>query len=522
MIGWTRRELLKTGTAGLAGSLAELPLSASAQGTAQPKRGGTITVGLTQAPPSLDAQLTSAQVARAINLHMYETLYARDENAGVVPDLAQGADIAKDGLTYVLQLRSGVKFHNGKTMDAGDAVASLERYRRIGLASILLSGVDKIEASGPLEVTVRLKKVQSNFLDTLSSPGTPLAIYPAEEARKDPKDFKFVGTGPMKFVEYAPDSHATLERFADYVANPNYTKRDGFAGRKEVFIDRAVFRFMPESGARTAAIQTGEILINETTDGPTAKQLAGDSKVQVLKLLPFALNIAKFNHAQAPCDDVNFRRAVAACLNMEETMSIAYPDINKLDGGLVYGYSPYYTTAGTELYNINDVAKAKEWLAKSKYKGETLTFICDTIRPVVDTATDIKEQLGQIGIKIEVKVSDWPTVSTLGFKPDGWHFWTHGLGIEPYEGPAKLMSIWANGISQIKDDPAIDKFYADLLAELDMAKRKEIFASFQRYMYENAVTVPLGNYGMFQVVSSKIKNFVPYRVPRLWGVWLDA
>ena len=216
-----------------------------------------------------------------------------------------------------------------------------------------------------------------------------------------------------------------------------------------MFIDRAIFRFMPESGARTAAIKTGEVLINETTDGPTAKQLAGDPNVQVLKLLPFALQIAKFNHSQAPCDDVNFRRAVTACINAEETMEIAFPDIHKLDGGLVYGYSPYYTKAGTELYNQNNQAKAKEFLAKSKYKGETLTFIVDNTRPPTDTATDLKEQLGQI----DIKVADWPTISTLGFKPEGWHFWTHGLGIEPYEGPAKLMSIWANGISQTKDDP---------------------------------------------------------------------
>jgi peptide/nickel transport system substrate-binding protein len=522
MVDWTRRGLLTAGTAGLTASLVGLPCAASAQGTPQPKRGGTVTVALTQAPPSLDAQLTSAQVARDINLHMYETLYARDEHAGVVPDLAQGVDISKDGVTYVFALRAGVKFHNGKTMDSGDAVASLERYQKIGLAKVLLSGVDKIEASGPLEVTVRMKKVQSNFLDTLSSPGTPLAIYPAEETRKDPKDFKFIGTGPMKFVEYAPDSHATLERFADYTPNPNYTKRDGFAGRKEMFIERAVFRFMPESGARNAAMQTGEALINETTDGPTAKKLQGDSRFQVLKLLPFAIQIAKFNHAQAPCNDVNFRRAVAACLNMEETLAIAYPDIYKLDGGLLYGYSPYYTKAGTELYNINDPAKAKEWLAKSSYKGETLTFITDNTRPDTDTATDIKEQLGQIGIKIDVKVSDWPTVSTLGFTPNGWHFWTHGLGIEPYEGPAKLMSIWSNGISQIKDDPVIDKLYADLLAELDMDKRKAIFAQFQTHMYENAVAVSLGNFGMFQVVSSRIKNFAPYRIPRLWGTWLDT
>ena len=80
MADWTRRGLLKAGSAGLTASLAGLPSAASAQDTPQPKRGGTVTIALTQAPPSLDAQLTSAQVARDINLHMYETLYARDEH----------------------------------------------------------------------------------------------------------------------------------------------------------------------------------------------------------------------------------------------------------------------------------------------------------------------------------------------------------------------------------------------------------------------------------------------------------
>ena len=93
---------------------------------------------------------------------------------------------------------------------------------------------------------------------------------------------------------------------------------------------------------------------------------------------------------------------------------------------------------------------------------------------------------------------------------------------ETEEGPAKLMSIWNAGLSQIVDDPNIDKMYAALLAELDVDKRKAIFSDFQKYMYDNAVTMALGNYGMFQVVSAKVKNFAPYRIPRMWGVWLDA
>jgi peptide/nickel transport system substrate-binding protein len=519
MLDITRRRALQAGAAGFAALAA--PLHASAQ--AQPKRGGTVSVAITQAPPSLDAHLTSAAAARNINLQMYETLYARAENGAPVPDLAQGAEIAKDGLTYAFTLRPGVKFHNGKEMAAEDVVASLERYRKVGASANLLNAITSIEASGKLEVTIRLKAVQSTFIDNLSSPRAPIAIYPAEEAAKPIKDFKYVGTGPFKFVEYAPDSHVTLERFDGYTANPNYKARDGFAGRKEVYIDRAVFRFMPEAGARNAALQTGEVQVVETVDGPTAKQLAAKPDFKVLKLLPFYLQVAKFNHAQPPCDDVNFRRAVAACLDMEEIMAIAFPDIYTMDGGWVFPNSPYYTKAGLDLYNLNSPDRAKEWLKKSSYKGERLTFIVDNTRPDMDTATNMKEQLGQIGVNIDVRVSDWPTASKIGLSPNGWHFWAHGFGIEPYEGPATVMSVWSTGqLQQQKADPDIDSLFAAYTAEMDMAKRKDIFARFQQHMYDNAVAMQLGNDGMLQVISAKLQNFVGYRIPRMWGVWLEA
>ena len=107
-----------------------------------------------QAPPSLDAQVTSAQAARNITLHIYETLYARDENAKPVPELAEGVKISEDGKTYVFPIRKGVKFHNGKDLDANDVVASLERYRKVGASASLLAAIDKVKASGPSEVTI--------------------------------------------------------------------------------------------------------------------------------------------------------------------------------------------------------------------------------------------------------------------------------------------------------------------------------------------------------------------------------
>src|SRR5262245_48182872 len=106
------------------------------------KQGGDVVIAMTQAPPSLDPHASSAQVARNVNLHVFETLYARDENAKPVPDLAEGVNISPDGLSYVFALRKDVKFHNGKAMTSEDVAASLERYRKGGASATLLAAID--------------------------------------------------------------------------------------------------------------------------------------------------------------------------------------------------------------------------------------------------------------------------------------------------------------------------------------------------------------------------------------------
>ena len=486
------------------------------------KSGGTVVIAMTQAPPSLDPHVTSAQVARNVNLQMFETLYARDENAKAVPDLAEGVKISDDGRSYVFALRKGVKFHNGKEMTGADAAASLERYRKVGASAALLGQVDSVSATGAYEVTVKLKSVQSNFLDNLSSPRAPIAILPAEEAAKEGGKASPIGTGPFKFVEYKPDSHVTIEKFADYTQNTAYQGRDGFAGRKVVHVDKVTFRFMPEAGARNAALEAGEIHLNETADGPTAKRLKANAKLAIYPVLPFAFQVVKFNHAMAPGNDVNFRRAVHLALDMEEIMAIAYPDIYLLDHGWVWPNSSFNAgDTGKAMYNAKNAGAAKEALAKSSYKGEELTYIVDNTRPNVDVATVMQQQLAAIGIKLKLSVADWPTVSKIGFTPQGWQFWTHGFGIEPFEGPASVMQPWVGGNSQQAKDPVIDGLYEKFGAEMNEGNRKAIFAEFQKHMLENAVAVKTGSYGIFQIGSASLKNFQPYRIPRMWGVWLE-
>ncbi|MEY4268156.1 MAG: hypothetical protein RIS90_2691 [Pseudomonadota bacterium] len=495
-----------------------LALTAAGPALAQ-KKGGDVVIAMTGAPPSLDPHATSAQVARNVNLHIFETLYARDEGARPVPDLAEGVTISADGLSYVFKLRTGVKFHNGKEMGPADVVASLERYRKGGASASLIGAIDTVSASGPNQVTVKLKSVQSTFLGNLSSPRAPIAIMPAEEAAKEMGKAASIGTGPFKFVEYKPDSHVKVARFDDYKPNPAYKVRDGFAGAKIAYVDSVTFRFMPEAGSRDAALETGQVHLNETTDGPTAKRLRANANFQVIPVLPFAVQVLKFNMAQGAGADLNFRRAVQQALDAEEIMAVAYPDINKIDQSWVYAGSAYHSGRAPLKQNV---AAAKASLAKSGYKGEKLTFIIDNIRPNIDAATVFQQQMSQIGVNVELKVADWPTTSGIGLKSDvGWNFWTHGFGIEPFEGPASAMSHWVKGQGQRKADPVIDGLFDKLNGEMNIEVQKKLFADFENQMADQAIAINLGTYGLFQVATARLKNFKAYRIPRMWGVWLE-
>ena len=238
-----------------------LPLPAYAQ-----KKGGDAVMAQASPPPTVDAQTSSAAASRNISLHVHETLFARDENANPVPDLAEGVDISADGLTYKFPLRGGVNFHNGKVMTSADVKASLLRYAQVGMSKFFMGPVDAIETPDSKTVTIKLKNVYPGFIENLSSPRAPCAIMPEEECAKPAGQGGRIGTGPFTMGEFRSDSHIMLHRFDKYSPNMNYKARDGFAGRKTAYLDSVRIRFMPEGGARTAGLQTGELHVIERSE----------------------------------------------------------------------------------------------------------------------------------------------------------------------------------------------------------------------------------------------------------------
>ncbi len=66
-----------------------------------------------------------------------------------------------------------------------------------------------------------------------------------------------------------------------------------------------------------------------------------------------------------PTDNLDFRKAVQAALNMDDIMDAASDGNYRLNVGFQYPTQPDYTDAGKNTYNLHDPKLAKQYLAKS-------------------------------------------------------------------------------------------------------------------------------------------------------------
>ena len=482
---------------------------------------GDFVLAQPQPPPSMDAMMTSQQPSRNITLHVYETLFARSEKGVPIPDLAEGVEVSPDFQRFVFTLRRGVKFHNGKEMGAADVVASTKRYRDIGESYGTLAVVERIEATGPYEVAMRMSAPYPIFTEVLSTVRVPAVIIPEEEAAKPRGQARAIGTGPYKILEYAPDSHVRLARFDDYAANPNYPGRDGFGGRKTPYFENITISFVPEDGARTSGLLTGEYQLNETLVTASAERLKRNAAVRVVENTPWAFQLLRFNMMDPVVGNLDFRRAIQAGLDHEEIMAIASEGLFDLDPSWVYPNSPYHSDAGKETFNRNDSKLAKELLKKSGYAGQPLVFIVDPLKNNNQSAVVAQQQMRALGINVELRVMDFPTVTAMSGRGDApWHFWSHILGIEPYEGPHTVATTFVGEQYRFRtgNDPQIRQAYQTIISSPEFNVRKAAFEDFQRRLADQALAIKLGNFGILQGMRANVQGFVPSRIPRLWDV----
>ena len=490
-----------------------------------PRVGGDFVFGQEANVNSLD-QMTSTTIStRNIAMNVFEALMTRDENTAPIPDLASSVTEAPDGMSYTFKLRPGVKFHNGKPMSSADVVASFDRYGKMGAMRSMFGNVAGWEAPDASTFVIKMKQRQPTFILQLSSFSVPVVIVPSELTDAPTQQLKTVGTGPFQLVEFTPGSQVKLKRYDGYTPNSGFEQRSGFGGYKQACFDTVTFRIVTEPGARLAGLQTGELQGVEDLPTKSLTELKSNKNVTLLPLLNWWIQIASPNTSFPPTDNLAFRKAVQAVLDMDEIMDAASDGNYRLNVGFRYPNNPDYTDAGKETYNQKNPALAKKLLAEAGYKGEPLILLTNKDYPsMYNAALLMSEQLKAIGVNAQLKVVDWPTSVQTALNTDkDWNFFFTDWGTQPALGGLDVIQFMVNPGASYKpkngDDPDILAAWQEMNGSPDPALRQAAFARAQKISFERVYALPFGALTKVQATRANVQGFVPFRIPRMFNVW---
>lgn len=464
-------------------------------------------------PPTLDPHASTTRATADIAINVFETLVGYGEDFSPQPQLATSWDISDDGLTYTFTLRDGVQFHDGTEFTAADAKASLDRVREIGAYRERFADVTSVEAVD--DATLRLTLTQPNAALLIALADPLIAILPSEVAETaELTNAELIGTGPFRFVEWLPDQHVKLARFEGYQVHDG--ESSGNTGPREALVDEVLFIPVPEEGARSAGLETGEYHIVDGLPYGAGRRLMESPDVAILEFEQYMKPFVYINHHETrPTADLNMRRAIQAALNHEEIMAVASEGYGTVDPSI--GFGVWSSDAGAEYYDIRDPEAAAAYLEAAGYDGTPLVLVTNTDYDVMyRSALMIERQLERVGMNVDVQVYDWAGSRAVRdtFEYDMF-ISGHLLQVDPSVIEFHLLP----GSSPFAyDDPTA----ADLLEQgrvvTDLQERQEVYAELQRHVYEDAAWIKLFDQNTFQGVQADVEGYTPWPYLRAFNV----
>ena len=347
----SRRDvLIGAGTSMVAVSLADV-LTGTSAFAAEPKKGGKLVY--VAIPNSKHKSLKKAkhpyfglEIRTTIP---YDRLTWVDEDLNVQSQLATKWEAVKDDQTvWEVDIREGVKFHDGRDMTVDDVVASynMHRHKKLG-TSFSKKLVDSVEKAGANKVRFHLKSPNSELGWWMAE--YRQAIMPADDL--DKMGYSGVGTGPFKFAKIDPDRRVIYEANEDYWGDGPYL--DTLEAISSKGADPASAYL---SGQIDAILQADPALVGQMSKREDTEVSVAESGDQILMVLP--------KHEGSEFADPRIREALSLALDREAIVKIAY-------GG--YGWASNDSHMHAESPDflprdpIRDVAKAKRLLAEAGY-----------------------------------------------------------------------------------------------------------------------------------------------------------
>jgi peptide/nickel transport system substrate-binding protein len=469
-----RRTFLKSGlvaaaTLGSSGVLTACGSSSSSPSTNSPPRhGGTLRAGLVGGTSSdtLDADNSLSYVDYARLLQLYNSPVVFGTDAKIHLSLMDEITPNSTATEWVLRLRPGVTFHNGKDVTAEDVIYTFQRIMdpkspkpgAAQLPSLEYKNIQKLDTR-----TVRLP---------FSSPFSPLlqilgdgyfAIVPVGYDPKAP-----VGTGPFQFKSFTPGQQST------FVPYKNYWEK-GLP-----YVDELVISDYSDSTSQVNALLSGQLDAIDQLSAASVGTLRSEGKDVIISntasFVPLTMRVDT-----PPFNDVRVRQAMRLVADRPKMLDSVFGGYGFIGNDLPAPYDPDYLQLQQR---TQDIEMAKSLLKAAGRSGMTVELVTAPVAAgAVEEATVYAEQASAAGIT--VKLRQVTTTDLFGPQYLKWTFaqdpWT------PYYFLTFAVLAFVPGAPYNEthyNDPQFNRLFQEALATVDANRQQELVYEMQRVFWE--------------------------------------
>lgn len=360
----------------------------------EPVRGGTLRVGVTggNAADTVDAHIpvNSGDVARAVNL--YNALYGWDDEAQVVPLLAESFTSNADATVWTCTLKEGLKFSDGSDITGDDVKFSFERITDPDdpkTAAANFTMLDEVVPTGDRTVEFRLSEPNGLFNDAVAE--YTAAIVPRGYDPANP-----VCSGPFKLESFTPGLSSVL------VAN------EYWYGYDDTYLERVELLNFNDTDALINALLSSQVDAIAQIPLALVEVINADERMSILNSetgmwLPFTMRVDR-----APFDDPKVRQAFRLVVDREQMIEQVLSGFGTLGNDMFGPLSENYPDFPQR---TQDIPRAKELLAEAGYPdGLEVELVTAPIQAgAVESAQVFAQQAAAAGITVNIRRVDVTT-----------------------------------------------------------------------------------------------------------------